>query len=137
MGEVFPYISVSNEFGETGFVPSIPINLFNNGRKLSVNGLVDTGAAVNVMPYSMGKSLGFIWDQSKRGLRLAGNLGRFHAQGIVVQVTVASFASVELAFAWTEVDTAPLLLGQVNFLMVFDVCVYRSRLQLEVTPKPV
>ncbi len=135
MGEVFLYRSVRNEFGETGFVPSIPIRLSYRERSINVNGLIDTGAAVNVLPYSVGESLGAIWDESKSALRLAGNLGRFRAQAILLQVTIASFTSVELAFAWTEVDTVPLLLGQVNFLMEFDVCIYRSRLQLEITPK--
>ena len=135
MGEVFSYQAATNEFGEKGFVPSIPITLRHNRQNLQINGLIDTGAAVNVLPYSVGLDLGYVWDESKNGLRLAGNLGRFRAQGILVPVTVASFTSVELAFAWTEVDTVPLLLGQVNFLMVFDVCIYRSRLQLEITPK--
>lgn len=135
MGEVFPYRLASNEFGESGYVPSIPISLYYNGNHAQANGLIDTGAAVNVLPYSVGISLGAVWDTSKRGLRLAGNLGRFRAQGVVLQVTVASFAPVELGFAWTELDSIPLLLGQVNFLMTFDVCFYRSRLQLEIAPK--
>jgi hypothetical protein len=135
MGEIFPYISANNEFGETGFVPSIPIHLSYREHHIRVNGLIDTGAAVNVMPYSVGKALGATWDESKRGLRLAGNLGRFRAQAILVQATIASFTPVELAFAWTEVDTVPLLLGQVNFLMAFDICIYRSRLQFEISPK--
>lgn len=135
MGEIFPYRSANNEFGETGFVPSIPIRLSYEGRSINTNGLIDTGAAVNVLPYSVGISLGGIWDETKRGLRLAGNLGRFRAQGILIQATVASFKPVELAFAWTELDSIPLLLGQVNFLMQFDVCIYRSQLQLEITPK--
>ncbi len=136
MGKIFPYAAANNESGETGLVPSIPINLSYKGRSINVSGLIDTGAAVNVLPYSIGLALGHIWDENKRGLRLAGNLGRFQAVGVLAQVTVDSFPPVDLAFAWTELDTVPLLLGQVNFLMAFDVCFFRSRLQLEVTPKP-
>jgi hypothetical protein len=137
MGEVFPYQAATNEFGEKGLVPSIPITLSREGRNVQVNGLIDTGAAINVLPYSVGVKLGCVWDNNKPSLRLAGNLGRFDAQGILVQATVASLPTVELAFAWTEVDQVPLLLGQINFLMMFDVCIFRSRLQIEVTAKSV
>lgn len=112
MGERFPYQAATNDFGEKGLVPSIPITLSNKGRSLLVNGLIDTGAAVNVLPYSVGIRLGYIWDRNKPSLRLAGNLGRFDAQGILIQATVASLPTVELAFAWSEVDQVPLLLDR-------------------------
>jgi hypothetical protein len=31
----------------------------------------------------------------------------------------------------------PLILGQVNFFMEFDICFYRSQLQFEISPKSV
>jgi hypothetical protein len=40
-------------------------------------------------------------------------------------------------FAWTQATTVPLILGQVNFFMEFDVCFYRSRLQFAISPKAV
>ena len=49
--------------------------------------------------------------------------------------TVGKFPPVQLAFAWTRSNAVPVLLGQVNFFMEFDVCFYRSRLVFEVKPK--
>ena len=42
---------------------------------------------------------------------------------------------MRLAFAWTRSDEVPLLLGQVNFFMEFDVCFYRSRYAFDLRPK--
>lgn len=40
---------------------------------------------------------------------------------------VGRFAPVRLAFAWADVDTVPVILGQINFFLSFDVCFFRSR----------
>jgi hypothetical protein len=45
------------------------------------------------------------------------------------------FKPVQLVFAWTRATNVPLLLGQVNFFMEFDVCFYCSQLSFEVSPK--
>ncbi len=47
----FSYTPVS-EFGSN--VPYIPLTLQYQGRSLDVEGLVDTGASVNVLPYEFG-----------------------------------------------------------------------------------
>jgi hypothetical protein len=52
-----------------------------------------------------------------------------------VSAIVGKFPAVRLAFAWAKTDAVPVLLGQVNFFMEFDVCFYRSRLVFEVRPK--
>jgi len=43
--------------------------------------------------------------------------------------------AVRLAFAWTQTDNVPTLLGQVNFFLEFDACFFRSREEFEVQPK--
>jgi len=100
-----------------------------------VFGLLDTGAAVNVLPYSVGEQLGSVWEQQRTPIVLSGNLARLPARGIVVSATVASLASVRLAFAWTQTDDVRLLLGQANFFLEFDACFFRSRSEFEVKPK--
>ncbi|NER98249.1 MAG: hypothetical protein F6J86_31225 [Symploca sp. SIO1B1] len=40
-----------------------------------------------------------------------------------------------LAFAWTSSLKAPLILGQTNCFMEFDVCFYRSKMEFEIKPK--
>ena len=34
---------------------------------------------------------------------------------------------VRLAFAWVNSDSIPVILGQINFFLEFDVCFYRSK----------
>ena len=52
-----------------------------------------------------------------------------------VVATIGDFAPVRLAFAWVNYANAPLILGQTNFFMEFDVHFYRSRLEFEIEPK--
>jgi len=98
-------------------------------------GLVDSGATVNVLPYPMGVQLGAVWEEQKATLRLAGNLGSIAAMPLFVIAEIGNFLPVRLAFAWIRSDSAPLILGQMNFFMEFDVCFYRSKLEFEVRPK--
>uniref|UniRef100_UPI0030DCF34B hypothetical protein n=1 Tax=Pseudanabaena sp. UWO311 TaxID=2487337 RepID=UPI0030DCF34B len=48
---------------------------------------------------------------------------------------VSDFEPARLVFAWTKAPNVPLILGQVNFFMQFDVCFYRSQLSFEVCHK--
>lgn len=49
--------------------------------------------------------------------------------------TVEEFPTVELAFAWTRDRNAPLVLGQMNFFLEFNVCFYCADLVFEISPK--
>jgi hypothetical protein len=95
---------------------------------------VDSGATVNVLPYEVGIRLGATWDDRKAVIRLAGNLGNLNAMPLFVTAQVGEFAPVRLAFAWVQ-SNVPLILGQTNFFMQFDVYFYRSKLEFEVKPK--
>ena len=105
--------------------------------QVSALALVDSGATVNVMPFTLGQQLGFRWEEQTRAISLSGNLARVKARVVTVSAKVADFPSVRLAFAWTETDASPLILGQVNFFMEFDVCFFRARESFEVRPKPI
>jgi len=116
-------------------MPLLPLTLAHGERSIAASGLLETGAAVNVLPYSVGVQLGFAWEQLRTSIVLSGNLARVPTRGVVVSASVGTFTPVRLAFAWTQSDNVPLLLGQVNFFMEFDVCFYRAREVLEVRPK--
>lgn len=45
------------------------------------------------------------------------------------------FATTKLAFAWTQAENVPLILGQTNFFLEFEVCFYRAKGQFEITVK--
>ena len=115
--------------------PVLPLTLIGQ-RSISVSGLVDSGAAVNVLPYTLGVQLGFDWDQQTQSVELSGNLASVEARVIVLSAVVGTFPPVRLAIAWARTDEVSIILGQVNFFLEFDVCFFRSRAFFEVRPKP-
>ncbi len=96
---------------------------------------MDSASTVNVLPYEVGLRLGATWDDRKANIRLGGTLGGMNAIPLFVRAQVGQFAPVRLAFAWVKSNDVPLILGQTNFFMEFDVCLYRSQLEFEVKPK--
>jgi hypothetical protein len=83
----------------------------------------------------MGLALGAVWENQRLSLPLGVNLARFEARALVVKATVEQFPTVDLAFAWTQDKYAPLILGQMNFFLAFDVCFYRYDLAFEISQK--
>jgi hypothetical protein len=131
----FSYSTTDPSQGEIDSLPRVPLILNYGNQSLDVTGLVDSAATVNVLPYDFGLQLGAIWEDTKAVLRLGGNLGRLPAMPLFVTAELADFAPVRLAFAWTKTRNVPLILGQTNFFMEFDVCFYRSQLEFEVKPR--
>ncbi len=133
--ERYPYLQSHNASGQTMLRPILPLTLEYEGRKLVANGLLDTGATVNVLPFEVGIALGIRWDEPRRRVTLTGNLARYPAQVLPLIAQVGTFDSVPLIFAWTEAENVPLILGQVNFFSEFDVCFFAARLLFEIQPK--
>lgn len=102
---------------------------------MEIAALLDTGASVNVLPSSVGIQLGAVWEEQTTSVTLAGNLAAVEARGLLVSAQISNFAPVQLVFAWSLSDDAPLLLGWMNFFLEFDVCFYRSQLAFEIRPK--
>jgi len=131
----FAFTEVQNHLGPLNRMPYLPLTLRYENCTLTASGLLDTGATVNVMPYQFGLQLGAVWERQSVPLQLAGNLAHLPAYGLLVKAQIAQFPPVDLAFAWTSSDNVPLILGQVNFFMEFDVCFYRSQERFEMSPK--
>lgn len=131
----FEFTSPPMQKGEGAFMPFLPLTLCLRERELKTYGLLDTGATVNVLPFSMGLELGAVWEEQKMPLRLGGNLTAFEAYIVFVNALIEGCSLTELAFAWTKADSVPLLLGQTNFFMEFDVFFSRSAMFFEVMPK--
>ena len=134
--EHLPYVARDPSLGKASLAPMMPVTLIGR-QSVPTIGLVDSGAAVNVLPFSLGQQLGFIWDQETKSVELSGNLAAVEARVVVVSSVVRKFAPVRLAFAWSKTDSVSLILGQVNFFLEFDVCFFRSRALFEVRPKQV
>jgi uncharacterized membrane protein YgcG len=95
-------MSALNEKMHKWDAPYLPLTLSLNGQLLNVEGLLDTGASVNVLPYKLGQQLGLIWENETLSVVLAGNLARFEARAVIVDAQVSSFPKFDLAFAWTR-----------------------------------
>jgi hypothetical protein len=133
----FSYKVIDSSLGMVDRMPYLPLALSLDSRSLNTEGLLDTGASVNVLPYELGLQLGLIWEDETLSVLLAGNLARFEARAVVVNAQISSFPTVDLAFAWTQSPNVPLILGQANFFFEFDVCFFRARSEFEVRPKQV
>jgi len=133
----FPYKIIDSSLGLVDQMPYLPLVLSLNGQSLNAQGLLDTGASVNVLPYELGLQLGLIWEDETLSVMLAGNLARFEARAVIVDAQVSLFSMVNLAFAWTQATDVPLILGQANFFFEFDVCFFRTRSEFEVRPKQI
>ena len=131
----FPYSTTDPSQDAFDSLPRLSLRLRADSRALDVMGLVDSGATVNVLPYEVGLQLGMVWDDRRANIRLAGTLGQQQAMPVFMIAEIANFAPVRLAFAWVQSPNAPLILGQTNFFMEFEVCFYRSSLEFEVKPK--
>jgi len=131
----YPFVSSDAALGEASFRPYLPLTLIYQQGSLTASGLLDTRASVNVLPYLVGVELGYQWERQSTALSLTGNLAQYEARVVLVQAIVEKFEPIQLAFAWTQATNVPLILGQVNFFMEFNVCFYRSQLQFEISPK--
>lgn len=131
----YPYKIIDSNLGMVDRMPYLPLMLSLNSKSLNTEGLLDTGASVNVLPYELGLELGLSWENETLSVFLSGNLARFEARAVVINAQVSSFPTVDLAFAWTKATNVPLILGQANFFFEFDVCFFRTRSEFEVRPK--
>jgi hypothetical protein len=128
----FKYSTTSPTQNEFDSLPRIPLILRRGDRSIETIGLVDSGATVNVLPYELGIQLGAEWDDNRAIIKLSGNLGSQPAMPLSATAEIATFPLTELLFAWIRCENAPLILGQTNFFLEFDVCFYRSRSEFEI-----
>ena len=131
----FPFVDLNPAAPGTKRLPYLPIALVLNGQSLELMALLDSGSTINVLPWSVGLQLGADWQQQTVPVPLTGILSAVEARVLHLTGSIASFAPVRLAFAWTNTDSHPIILGQVNFFLEFDVCFFRARSVFEVKPK--
>jgi hypothetical protein len=58
----FPFLDADPAHQGISLMPLLPLVLAHGERELAVSGLLDTGAAVNVLPFSAGEQLGLLWE---------------------------------------------------------------------------
>jgi hypothetical protein len=123
----FPYVPRGASGPVSNLAPLLPIRLDRDQTALDVVALVDSGAAVSVLPRSVGARFGVDWDALNVPCSIGGSAGGVSGKILVVYGTVASFPAVPLVFAWVKSDTVPIILGQTNFFLNFDVFFARAR----------
>jgi hypothetical protein len=131
----FPFIERRNPIGEVNVFPCVPISLSYRDRTSEVFGLLDTGSSLNVLPYNVGLELGAVWEEQNLSIPLSGNLAPVEARGLAVVGQISDFPAIPLVFAWAKSNDPPLILGQLNFFLEFDVCFYRWQLAFDICPK--
>ena len=94
--ERYPFVSQHSALGTLGHLPFLPVTLTLRQRSIQAQGLLDTAAMVNVLPYDLGLQLGAAWDQQTTVVRLAGNLANEEARGLLLTVTVGKLRR----FSW-------------------------------------
>ena len=115
--------------------PMLPMKLIGPAGAVRVSALVDSGADVNVLPWSIGANLGLDWNANKATIRVAGVPQGAAAMPVLIEAEIEGLGSVTLAFAWCQSDAVPLVLGQTNFFMEFEICFFRQRGDFQVVRK--
>ena len=131
----FPFVSKGSGGPVPDLAPLLPIRLSRGTKAIDVIGLVDSGADVSVLPYSIGSQFGVDWNSLVLTCSVGGSIGRIPGKMFAVQVAVASFPPMQLVFARVQSDNVPLILGQTNFFMEFDVCFFRSQNFFQIQPR--
>lgn len=118
-------------------MPLIDIQLSYGSKKLVVPALVDSGAALNILPFDIGTELGLLWDAQTFPIDLSGVITDSQAYAVLLEAQITSMQSTQLAFAWVNKLSSQVrtLLGQVNFFQEFDIHFYANQQFFDVEPK--
>jgi hypothetical protein len=81
---------------------------------VEIVGLLDTGAAINVLPYQIGLALGAVWEEQTTVVPLTGSLANSEARALLLMVShpqITPNKPARLVFAWANTDHVPILFG--------------------------
>ncbi len=118
-------------------MPLIDIQLSNGSKSLIVSALVDSGAALNILPFDIGIELGLVWEDQTFPIDLGGVLTGSQAYAVLLEAQITNVQPTQLAFAWVNRPSSEVrsLLGQVNFFQEFDIHFYGNQQLFDVEPK--
>lgn len=134
-GEQFSYTVTQREMGVAGVAPILKATLSVLGKSIEVEALIDSGARISLLPFGVGLNLGLNWDAEKIEARIAGAFGESTSKLVTASLRFSRFPPVRMVFAWSKSNDTPLVLGQTNFFMEFDICFHWSRDIFDVRPK--
>lgn len=88
----------------SGGMPVLNVRLTHDASSVITPALVDSGAAMNLLPFEYGEELGCIWNEQHLALPMGGLLPEAKAFAVPVTLILDPFPPIELAFAWTDVS---------------------------------
>lgn len=86
--------------------PLVQIALYSAGHEICVSALVDSGAAISILPYDMGLQLGFVWEEQTMPVRLGGMLAGVPAVAVLVRGEVSALFPTALGDGLGQRDSA-------------------------------
>ena len=133
-GLIVPYITNPRFADDELARPFIPVNLRVGGNEIQELAMIDSGADVCVLPHQAGVNLGALWEDQYEIVGLSGLTENLESRSITLNLTVGNLPSIMVPFAWTNTDDLPVILGQSGFFSLFDICFYRSRGEIALSP---
>jgi hypothetical protein len=130
----FPYLYRGGSGVVSDLAPLLPIRLDRDRVSLDVVALVDSGATISVLPWSVGLRFGVDWDSLNVPCPIGGGAGSIPGKVLIVYGTVPPFPTVPLVFSWVQSDNVRIILGQTNFFLNFDVFFFRAQSYFEIQP---
>jgi len=104
-----------------GGLPLIEIALYYGENEITVPALVDSGAAMSVLPYDtgleLGLELGLVWEDQTVPVNVGGVLKDTSAYGVLLRGSICPLPPGSLVFAWVRrsSDEIRTIMGQMNF----------------------
>ena len=71
-------------------MPLIDIQLSNGSKSLVVSALVDSGAALNILPFDVGIDLGLVWEDQTFVIDLGGVLEGSQAYAVLLEAQITN-----------------------------------------------
>ncbi len=133
-GLIVPYITNPRFADDELARPFIPVKLRVGGNEIQELAMIDSGADVCVLPHQSGVNLGALWEDQYEIVGLSGLTENLESRSITLNLTVGNLPSIMVPFAWTNTDDLPVILGQSGFFSLFDICFYRSRGEIALSP---
>jgi hypothetical protein len=124
-----PYTPTENNI----LLPFLSLQLVSSKETLNVMGLVESGVAMNLLPYDLGVMLGLVWEQQTTPITLTGQFANMEVRAVAFDIIVPSLsdAPIKQDFAWVHGGDFPVTLGN-TFFMMFNISFYRSQKYFEI-----
>ena len=123
---------ISPRYGKV-LVPKIPVNIAGPKDNLTLDMLLDSGAAISLIPFSAGQEIGLTYDSLKMGT--VSGIGEGHLPYIQSQIVI-NIQGVEfpIRVGWSLVEEVPPILGRLDVFDHFNIEFRQVEDRIRLTP---